>query len=89
LFYRGQNILYKNSFQIFPNPAQSFIEISGKYQGVLDVTILDLSGRIFSKYSNLISNSKIDVSDFNSGIYLVLIEGDVGSIRQIEKIIIQ
>jgi preprotein translocase subunit YajC len=89
LSIEDDSILYKNSFQIFPNPAQSFIEISGKYQGVLDVTILDLSGRIFSKYSNLISNSKIDVSDFNSGIYLVLIEGDAGSIQQIEKIIIQ
>ena len=64
-----------NLISIYPNPANLFIQIN--YQNILPESykIFDLNGRlIFSKIINHNNDLKIDVSNFDNGLYFISIQ---------------
>lgn len=62
----------KSSVNIFPNPANKYIEIES--DNIQNIKVSDISGKIiFSKNYNNLSKTQINIEDFNSGIYFVTI----------------
>jgi hypothetical protein len=57
-------------FQVVPNPAndQVVVNFEGNAQ---DLTILDLSGRVVKTINAYTSGAAIDVSDLDSGMFIV------------------
>lgn len=80
-----KDILASN-FNIYPNPAKDFINIKSSSAAISSVKIYDLLGKQVRAEDNL-QNSKIDVSDIASGIYLMKINSDLGSLTR--KIVIR
>lgn len=56
-------------FTVFPNPASDFISV--KLDQKADIEILNLQGQVCKKANNYHSGSRLDISDFPQGIYLV------------------
>jgi hypothetical protein len=66
-----------NQFKMYPNPSNS--ELIVEAEGIQSITVIDLSGReVFSKNINS-GTATINVSDFNSGIYLVKVQSQKGT----------
>jgi hypothetical protein len=74
-----------DSIKIFPNPARDFVNISinGQLSGDrVNVTVFDALGKsvLDSSYNNSSNfNERLDVSQLNSGLYLVKISDGVSS----------
>lgn len=64
--------LQKNNFQIFPNPTKDFIKINSE-NNIQEVYIFDNQGRVLIYKNNLESNSILDLSSLNSGVYFIRI----------------
>jgi Secretion system C-terminal sorting domain/Beta-propeller repeat len=58
-----------NTIKIMPNPVKNYFEIASEVNGKLELT--DISGRLIRSYEIGNANLKIDISDLNSGLYLV------------------
>ncbi len=67
--YENQNI----DFRLFPNPANESVYIKSKTNSKIDLTIFDIQGKIVLK-DIINSNSLINVSQLNQGIYFVQIK---------------
>lgn len=80
-----KDILASN-FNIYPNPAKDFINIKSSSAAISSVKIYDLLGKQVRAEDNL-QNNKIDVSDIASGIYLMKINSNLGSLTR--KIVIR
>jgi len=75
-------------FNVFPNPAKDLLTIKmDNNQGQIDVQLTNIQGQLV--YKNLFSSNQIqlDITDFSPGVYFV--EVKIGTINQIEKIIIE
>ncbi len=80
-----KDILASN-FNIYPNPAKDFLNIKSSSAAISSVKIYDLLGKQVRAEDNL-QNNKIDVSDIASGIYLMKINSNLGSLTR--KIVIR
>lgn len=76
----GINTIEKSNFNVYPNPAKSYIELDFSneiYEDVI-ITITDITGKdILMKTYNKTEKQfqkRIELKDFNSGIYLIKIE---------------
>ena len=69
----------KNAISLYPNPAQDKITITGIETGSADVRIIDQSGRVIRQISEVLNGQQIDVSTFESGIYLFEITNEGNS----------
>lgn len=58
-----------NSIKILPNPTSDFITLKNDYS---IISIHNIEGKKLSTMSNYSNGSKINVSDLNSGIYLII-----------------
>jgi hypothetical protein len=72
-------ILPVNDFNIYPNPADDYLSIGGLNENA-DVAIFDLTGKLI--YNSELCNSQIDVSNFQSGIYMMKIETAKGVVTK-------
>lgn len=70
-----------NLLELFPNPANMQIEWNCNDCSALRIEILDLHGKCVKKVANYGQNS-IDVSDLNSGMYIISIQTETGSINE-------
>jgi hypothetical protein len=77
------------AFSIYPIPARQeiFIRPEGEQQKYFSYCIYDLCGRLVSKPLQTKGESKVNVSSFSPGCYLLEIE--VGNKKTIEPILIQ
>ena len=83
----GTESFLSSAFTIAPNPANNFITVSNT-QNILinEVKISDLNGRVVKQIGfDKVSNLNINVSDLASGVYMMNITSDKGSL--IKKII--
>lgn len=77
---------------VFPNPAKEFILIQGNLEqdGTVLVEMIDIPGRVvFSEYyrSHLIDGTRIDVSNYLPGIYIIKLTA--GRLTETFRILIQ
>jgi len=59
----------KNDIKIYPNPTTDFININGVGEGQISLT--DISGKVIYQKNNCSQNEIIDLTSFNSGIYII------------------
>ncbi|MEM9051001.1 MAG: T9SS type A sorting domain-containing protein [Bacteroidota bacterium] len=71
--------------RLYPNPAENQVTLLTEDGGNLDVSILDLSGRLIS---NQITSRLLDVSELQSGLYLVRVTDSKGRIGT-KKLVIE
>jgi len=65
-----------NSFEIYPNPTNSFFKINGDITSLNNVSVYNMAGDII--YSSNKVNDIIYISDFENGIYLVKLDTKSG-----------
>ena len=70
------------SLQLYPNPANEWVQLNYKNEGEFSVSLLDISGKEL-KHAMIRTGGRLDLSDLNSGIYLI----KAG--QQTEKLILQ
>jgi len=66
----GISTLDEVRFDIYPNPASDFINISSE-NGIESLIIRDIAGRVVKELTNLSSSERIEISGYKSGMYLV------------------
>lgn len=71
------------SFSIYPNPAQEIITIKGLNSETYTARIIDLSGKLIQNNIQL-SNSKLNISNLQSGVYFLSITSDKGLTNQVK-----
>ena len=77
-----------NTFEVFPNPAATTIQIVAENMDVQQLVIVDLNGSVVYSQSGLSEGENIiDISDWNSGMYIIQIITSEGIIT--EKLIVQ
>ncbi|MFN5984738.1 MAG: T9SS type A sorting domain-containing protein, partial [Fluviicola sp.] len=59
---------------LYPNPGNSLIQVSSKNSIILEVSVLDMNGRLILKSDE----SNFDSSTFKSGVYFVKVETNFG-----------
>ena len=63
------------NFSIFPNPVKSTFSTN---MDVKELNIYDITGKLVLGKSDVVKNKSIDISDLNSGIYILNIINDLG-----------
>ena len=69
----GLSILNSDDIKIYPNPIGNVIKIDSDIKQAMSYDIMSISGVIMSRGS--LSNASIDVSDLQSGLYIIRIMG--------------
>ena len=79
------NSQFQDTFNIYPNPADNYIEISvnvncSKNNEILKISISGISGKMYyNKQFNTVDNyffGKINISNYPSGIYFITVTGN-------------
>ncbi len=82
----GNNLILKETINIFPNPTTGIIIIEGK--NIKSVEIVDITGKtIYSSLRGGTPKQSIDLSSQAKGIYLLKVKGD--KFVMIEKLILE
>lgn len=61
-------------FNVFPNPSKGIFTVTSSHSSLYNVRIYDLLGNIVMEKYNLRNESIIDLTQYNKGMYLLLIE---------------
>ena len=72
----GINDFRNVSINIYPNPTNGIIEIDLANNKINKISIVDISGRKIIEKVQLNRNEKLDLSDFGSGLYIIMFETD-------------
>ena len=77
--YNSVTVVEENpSFSIYPNPASNQLAVYSKQLTVSTCTITDLTGRILFTETISSSETKIDISSLQSGIYFIEVKNANG-----------
>ena len=79
--------LNTEKFVVYPNPSNGKFHINSKQNEEFWVKLYDMSGRELTQTES--QNQEIDLSGFNTGVYLLKIESKISAHSSITKIIIQ
>lgn len=82
------DFIYKNKLWVYPNPTKEFISIT--FNNDLDiktVNIYNLQGQLLNSSSKVLNNSMINISQYQTGTYILEIITNQG--RSLQKIIKQ
>lgn len=66
----------KDSFSLFPNPVNNFLNIDGGQRLIQNLELYDLAGRLIKSQQPGISSLTVDLSDVNAGVYLLKLQTD-------------
>jgi len=83
-----KNVVADNEIQVFPNPANSFVNIlSSKNKLIDEIRIISIDGRLLKSVSIGKKQAVIDIVDLNQGTYVVqvLIDGLIRNQKLIKK----
>lgn len=75
----NDDVVLKN-FKMYPNPVEDVLHFSIKNSVIEQIKFIDMNGRIVKEARGHLDN--LDVSNFTSGIYLLQIKTDKGSISK-------
>lgn len=71
-----------NPVGIYPNPASNYFQTETGNQDIRSLQIIDLSGKIIKSFTQPQSMDKYPIEDISSGLYLVRIDTEGGSLFQ-------
>lgn len=69
----------ENTLSLYPNPIQNILNIQNTASNLFKVQIYDLNGRLLQNHSLQSQEVSLDVSDLLSGVYLVVLENEIGN----------
>ncbi len=69
-----------NSFNIYPNPASSFVMVTNAENTTIDIR--DITGKLMFTKQIVSGNERIDVSELNKGIYIVSMTNNSGIVSK-------
>lgn len=81
----ANNTFNKSKFSVFPNPSTGMVKIIT--ESPIDISVVDVLGKEVFASKNNTSNSTIDLSSLQKGVYLVKVTGD--TIYATEKLILK
>ncbi|MBK9254696.1 MAG: fasciclin domain-containing protein [Saprospiraceae bacterium] len=69
-------------FNIYPNPTSDFIKITfdSKSETLPDAEVIDISGNVTRRFENVISGHAYNISELNSGLYILRMNTLNGSV---------
>lgn len=73
----GTDEVTSETWKIYPNPASVVINLEGLSMGA-QVIVMDATGRVIDQYNATETNLRLNVSDYESGIYLIKVKDDFG-----------
>ncbi|MCQ2974849.1 MAG: trypsin-like serine protease [Bacteroidales bacterium] len=80
----NQKKIHVDDFLLYPIPAQNYININSLIDvGVINIKIVNTKGIILKNIKAMMSKDdcyNIDLTDYNSGLYFILIESNNGSV---------
>ncbi|MFZ4106249.1 T9SS type A sorting domain-containing protein [Flavobacterium sp.] len=77
------NSVVSSDISVFPNPTKDIINVSNKLASISSIEISDLNGRVVNKVNSIdAENVQINISDLSSGIYMMKIVSDKGTITK-------
>ena len=68
--------LLNNGISIYPNPTNGIINIEFADNNIQQIIISDITGKTIAEKNNIQQNKTIDLSNFESGIYIIKIQTD-------------
>jgi len=68
---------YKPQVQLFPNPASEFISVQTTHM-ISRLMIFNIKGQLIYHESSNTQQLKLEISEFESGLYLIKVETDKG-----------
>ena len=71
--------LFENTLSLYPNPVQNILNIQNTASNLSKVQIYDLNGRLLQNHALQSNEVSLDVSQLNSGVYLVVLENETGN----------
>lgn len=80
----GKEDFADNSFSVYPNPSNDVVNIENTINALIqDISITDMNGRVVKTMKfNGESSIKLSISDLTTGIYMMNINSDKGSITR-------
>ncbi|NOQ27529.1 MAG: T9SS type A sorting domain-containing protein, partial [Bacteroidales bacterium] len=83
----GIEAIHQKGISVYPNPTRGEIYIKFANNNIHNLSISDMSGRQIFNISELQQNEKIDLTNFENGLYIITLETDTGiTIRKLLKI---
>jgi Secretion system C-terminal sorting domain/Lamin Tail Domain len=80
-FALSTNDFTANDFKIYPNPTSTgFIDISSNNNAAMKVTVFDVLGK--QVINQMVSNKRLDVSNLNTGVYIMRVTQDNASVTK-------
>jgi hypothetical protein len=84
--YTDLIVIDKPQLQVYPNPAKNMLLIENKANIIIQsITITNMNGQVIKQF--VTDNSKLDITDINSGTYFLKICCEKGDL--IKKIVIE
>jgi hypothetical protein len=77
----------ESSVSLYPNPVQNILNIENTASNLSKIHIYDLNGRLLQNHALPTNEVSLDVSQLNSGVYLVVLENEMG--HQISRKIVK
>lgn len=80
----GREDFAANSFSVYPNPSNDILNIDNTANALMqDISITDMNGRTVKTIKlNGESSAKVNVSNLNTGIYMMSIKSDKGTVTK-------
>lgn len=75
-----------STIQVYPNPANDFISVRSEDEKSLQFQMMDQTGRMVRDLALSTMQSAVDVSDLRTGMYLVQVLDDKGSLVKMQKL---
>ena len=73
-------LTYENSnFKVFPNPANTIVNITSNNKNIKEITLSDMQGRLLKTIEVNNINTQLDISNYQTGTYLITIKTDYGT----------
>jgi hypothetical protein len=77
------------SVTVYPNPSNGNAKlIIPSDAGKMDISIVDLTGRVLSRYSDF-NGTKLDINNMNPGVYMIRVQFKETGAQVIQKLIVQ
>lgn len=72
----------ENNFSVYPNPVSDFVNVQSGTNAIEKVSVTDLNGRTVKTISTSGTEARINISDLASGVYMLNINSDNGSVTK-------
>lgn len=74
-----------NTVNVFPNPVNDVLNFSIDYSKATNVSVMDMTGRLIENVNFEMNSARVDVRNYNKGVYLYQITNSAGEVVKAGK----